>query len=149
MKYLMTLTVGACLLFSSVRAVAADEAAVRKAVEKLVATYSSHDTKTLLTLIDETIAAWEDSEQGKAAEEKRLREGFNNQKNMRVKLAQEIGIVFVAPDVAIYKAHVDVTGLAGEDGKPQPPMKRLNAWVMKKKDGDWLLAAIFSRLVES
>jgi hypothetical protein len=60
----------------------------------------------------------------------------------------EIGIIFVTPDVAVYKARMDNTGLVDEDGKALPQLKWLGAWVMVKKNGKWLSAAFFSRLIE-
>jgi len=43
---------------------------------------------------------------------------------------------------------MDNTGLVDEAGKALPQLKWLGAWVMVKKNGKWLSAAFFSRLIE-
>ena len=56
MKYLMILTVGVCLLFATVPAVAdqaADEAAVREANEQRIAVWNAKDVKAYLAFFDE------------------------------------------------------------------------------------------------
>ncbi len=152
MKYLMTLTVGVCLLFASVPAVAqnaADEAAVREAIEKLVATYNSKDVKAMVALLDETSVPWESGVKGtREGQEQYFTEVFATQKDVKSKITKEVGIVFVTPDVAIYKAYADVTGIVDDDGKAMPLAKFLGAWLMVKKGGNWLMAAYYGRPIE-
>lgn len=60
----------------------------------------------------------------------------------------EIGIVFVTPDVAIYKCRDEVTGGLDADGNPRQPEKRLAAAVYVKKNGKWLWTTWFSRPIQ-
>ncbi len=73
---------------------------------------------------------------------------FKRQPSIKSKHLEEIGIIFLTPDVAVYKARMDNTGLVDEDGKSLPQLKWLGAWVMVKKNGKWLSAAFFSRPIE-
>ena len=73
---------------------------------------------------------------------------FKRQPSIKSKRLEEIGIIFFTPDVAVYKALMDNTGLVDEDGNPLPQVKWLGAWVMVKKNGKWLSAAFFTRLIE-
>ncbi len=73
---------------------------------------------------------------------------FKRQTRIKSDLLEEIGIIFVTPDVAIYKALMDNTGLVDKEGKLRPQLKWLGAWVFVKKDGKWLNAAFFSRPIE-
>ncbi len=150
MKYLITLTIGVCLLFSSVPAMAVqaeDEAAIRKVFEQHNAAFNNHDAEGLIALSDQSTESWDGSRKG-AAQVEYYADLFKRQPSIKSKRLEEIGIIFVTPDVAVYKARMDNTGLVDEDGKPLPQLKWLGAWVMVKKNGKWLSAAFFSRLIE-
>ena len=136
MKYLMILTVGICLLLTSVPAMAdqaADEAAIRKVVKETFATWNAKDLEAHMALIDENFVE-NDLEKGKAAHRKRLEKLFSSEGYTQVKLGEEIDFVFVTPDLAIYRTH-------GED--LEPAMKWISAWILSKKSGNWLLSADF------
>ncbi len=151
MKYLITLTIGVCLLLSSVPAMAVqaeDEAAVRKVVDQLIAAFNNHDAKGMGAHGDLSVGeSWDGS--GKwTAENEGMADLFRRQPSIKNKLLEEIGIIFFTPDVAVYKALMDNTGMVDEDGKPLPQLKWLGAWVMVKRNGKWLNAAFFSRPIE-
>jgi len=151
MKYLITLTIGVCLLFSSVPAMAdqaEDEAAIRKVVEQLNAAFNNHDAKGMAALWETSLVeSWNGSAKG-AARVEYYADLFKRQPSIKSKRLEEIGIIFFTPDVAVYKALMDNTGLVDEDGKPLPQLKWLGAWVMVKRNGKWLSAAFFSRPIE-
>ena len=69
---------------------------------------------------------------------------FKRQPNIKSEILEEIGIIFFTPDVAVYKALMDNTGLVDEDGEPLPQVKFLVASVLVKKNGQWLFAAFFT-----
>jgi hypothetical protein len=147
MKYLTILTVGVNLLLASAPAVAdqaADEKAIREASDKIMAAYSAHDTKAGEAFYDKTIESWDGSGKGPAAHAKMLAEGLKNQPKMKGENLDEIGIVFVTPDVAIHKLYREYTGLVDEDGKPMPKNEQICARVFVKRNGKWLLAAYFA-----
>ena len=151
MKYLITLTIGVCLLFSSVPAMAVqaeDEAAIRKVWEQNQAAFNNHDAKGMAALWETSLVeSWNGSAKG-AARVEYYADLFKRQPSIQSERLEEIGIIFVTPDVAVYKALMDNTGLVDEDGKPLPQLKWLGAWVMVKKNGEWLSAAFFSRPIE-
>ena len=150
MKHLMILLVGVCLLLASVPAMAdqaEDEAAIRKMQQQIMAAHAKQDAKAIAALMDEDFQNWDGTVKGRAAEEKQRRENFERQK-VQAKILDEIGIVFVTPEVAIYKFRVEITGSLDADGKPLPPLKMLYASVCVKKNDKWLRAAVFNRPVE-
>ncbi len=92
--------------------------------------------------------SWDGSLKGAARFVEDMADMFKRQPNIKSKLLEEIGIIFFTPDVAVYKALMDNTGMVDEDGKPLPQVKWLGAWVMVKRNGKWLGAAFFSRPIE-
>ena len=150
MKYLITLTIGVCLLFPSVPAMAdraEDKAAIRKVFEQINAAFNNHDAKGMFALVDESSESWNGSRKG-AAQAEYYADMFKRMPSIKSERLKEIGIIFVTPDVAVYKALMDNTGLTDEDGKPLPQLKWLGAWIMVKRNGKWLSAAFFTRLIE-
>ncbi|TFB11474.1 hypothetical protein E3V55_03660 [Candidatus Marinimicrobia bacterium MT.SAG.3] len=150
MKYLITLTIGVCLLFPAVPAMAdlgEDEAAVRKAWEQSQAAFNNHDAKMMAALSDQSNESWDGNRKWTAGAD-HMADLFKRQPSIKSKRLEEIGIIFFTPDVAVYKALMDNTGLVDEDGNPLPQVKWLGAWVMVKKNGKWLSAAFFTRLIE-
>ena len=146
MKYLMISLVGVCLLIATVPAAAdqaEDEAAIRDAYKQALAAYNNRDFKVFAVLHVEAFENWDGTSKGRASLEK-----LTLPESLEAKLLDEIGIVFVTPDVAIYKYRLEMTGDVDADGKPLPPTKRLSARVFVKKDGKWLHAAAFARTIE-
>ena len=145
MKYLMIITVGICLLISvpAMADQAADEAAIREVVKQANAAFNNHDAKAMAAFDVENIESWDGKRKGR----KQLSEWFASMKG-QYKQLDEIGITFVTPDVAIFKEYGENTDRLDADGKPLPPQKALEAWVLVKKNGKWLGAAIFTRPAE-
>ena len=127
---------------------AAEEAAIREVIKKGFATWNQHDVKAHMAVYVDDYESWAGDIKGQAAWEEYFTEFWNRQKDSQVHLNDEIGIIFVTSDVAIFKAHGEYTGLIDEEGKPQPPSKWMGAWVLSKSDGKWLVSAIFTRDVE-
>lgn len=151
MKCLTIFTTGVWLLFSSVPAMAdqsEDEAAIRKVREQQDAAFSNHDAKGMAAHLDPSAESWDGSLKGAAQLTAFYADMFKRQPDIKSDLLEEIGIIFLTPDVAVYKARRDNTGLIDKDGKPRPQLKWLGAWVMVKKDNKWLVAAFFSRPIE-
>lgn len=145
--YLVVAVVGA--LFASVTPGVADEAedeaAIRKVMEQAYALANEHDAEGLTALLTEKWEDWGGNRKGRTAWKKYWSELWERQKGARGKLLEEIGIIFVTPDVAIYKAIDETTGMLDAGGKPLPSRKDLNAHVLVKENGAWLLMAVFSR----
>ncbi len=144
MKYLMILTVGVCLLFAAVPVVAqnaADEAAIREANEQRIAIWNAKkDAKAYLVFFDEDCTNGFNGNPC-AAEIRESGEFSEQDKNARIKILEQGDVVFITPDVAIYRYTSEISGRVDADGKPRPPGKSQNAVVYAKKDGKWLLAA--------
>ena len=147
MKYLITLTIAVCLLFSSVPAMAVqaeDEAAIRKVVEQNQAAFNNHDPRGMGALAEISLGEnWDGSYKWTAGAENMV-DLFKRQPNIKSEILEEIGIIFFTPDVAVYKALMDNTGLVDEDGEPLPQVKFLVASVLVKKNDQWLFAAFFT-----
>ena len=135
MKYLMILTVGICLLLASVPAMAdqaADEAAIRQAVKKLDATWNAKDLDAHVALIDENYVL-NDRKKGKAAHREYLEKLWSSEDYSQYK-DEEIDLVFVTSDVAIYRMN---------SLELRTNEKSITAWIFSKKSGRWLLSAGF------
>ena len=151
MKRMMTLTVGLCLLLPSVPALAdqaADEADVRATYQKLVTAFNNHDAKAMMSMAADVIESWGGGSKGRAARGKFFSDYFAKSK-IKCEVLGEIGVVFVSPEVAIYKVHEKYTGLIDDDGNPiATPESEIVVNVFAKQNGKWLWAARFSRAIE-
>jgi uncharacterized protein (TIGR02246 family) len=124
---------------------AAEEAAVRKAVEQMNAAFNNHDAEGMAVFWDETNENWSGNLKGVENKEY-YSDLFKRHPAIRSELLEEIGIIFVTPDVAIYKSRRENTGYVDEEGKPlTQSRKSLMAWVQVKKGGKWMNVAFFSR----
>jgi hypothetical protein len=118
-------------------------------MEQNFATWNAKDVKSHVALYDEVAVPWEYVGEGDLEMvEKYLATVFSTQKNAKAKITKEIGIVFLTPDVAIYKAYAERTGMVDGEGKALPPTKGLGAWILVKKYGEWLFAASFHRPIQ-
>jgi len=131
---------------STVRA--EDEASIRKVMGRLEAAYNNHDAGAFAALYPEDCENWEGTRKGRQAYEDYFSERFKRLKNIQVKLLEEIDIVFVTASVAIYRARHEVTGSVDEDGNRRPPYEIIEANVLVKKSGRWLISTSFSRRIE-
>jgi ketosteroid isomerase-like protein len=144
MKHLLVLTIGICLLVSvpSIAERAEDEVAIRAAMDRMYAALNRHDAKGVVAEMDESFETWEGDMKGLAAREKYWEGFFEANKEAKIELLNEIGIIFVKPDVAIFKARGQASGWGGLDGE------FLSAHVFARKNGRWLEVAAFTRPVE-
>jgi ketosteroid isomerase-like protein len=117
-----------------------DEKAIREAYEQFVDAFNRHDAQAIAQLQDESYQIWEGGATGRAAAEKEYSSRFETQYGLKAQVLDEIGIVFVTPDVAIHKARVEVS--SGET------TKYLVADVYVKRDGHWFRSAVFSTAIE-
>jgi len=149
MKHSLILTVGVCLLVSvpAMADQAEDEAAIRKVVAAIDAAYNAHDTAALLPLVDDTVVIFGRTMRDRREMQTFWSEAFAQSKNAKRRFLEEIDIVFVTPDVAIYKSRGERTGRADTDGKPLPTNQAIYARVLVKRNDTWLLAASFYQFV--
>ena len=118
------------------------EAAIRKVTEQINQAWNKHDAKTLATFFDKD---WRNFDLvGNAALESTLSELFKNQKDNKRKLLDEVAILSLTPDVAIYMGVRESTGQLDDNGKPSPPSKQRFARVYRLKEGKWLAVATYS-----
>jgi hypothetical protein len=127
---------------------AAEEAAIREAMEQMYAGANKHDVGAYTALMDENFESWDGRAKGLAAWGKNISDSWERQKDIQYTLLDEIGIQFMTPEVAIFKLYDEVAGSLDADGKSQPPYKRLVARVFVKKNGKWLYAALFLQPIE-
>jgi ketosteroid isomerase-like protein len=153
MKYLMILTVGFCLLFATVPAVAdqaADEAAIREASKKAIETLNKGDVKGHADVYAEPFMLFGTKAQTRTAHEKVHNERIARSKDnpAQRKMLDDIGIVFLTADNAIHQYRLQTTGGIDEDGKEIPPVKSYIARVYMKQNGKWLIRAHFGTPIE-
>jgi hypothetical protein len=98
--------------------------------------------------MDESFETWEGDMKGLAAREKYWEERYKTQKDSSTNVSDVIGVIFVTPEVAIWKAKLEALNMLGDDGKLIPATKFLMASVLAKKNGKWLEVASFSRPIE-
>jgi uncharacterized protein (TIGR02246 family) len=119
----------------------AERAAVRNVEKKLVDAWNAHDAKAIVAEYTEETEGWEGAVKGRAAIEQYLTKAFEGPfKNVQTKLIDEIGIVFVTPEVAIFKGRYENSEMLDEEGNALPDAKLLYAQVYVKKNGRWLAA---------
>lgn len=147
MKNVHALLIGISLWQAALPAAdrAADEAAIRRAMQQMDEAYQLRDAKAFGELMTEDFENWLGTDKGRDVNVAAGMEQLKSQPGAQYKRSGEIGIVFVAADVALYKAYWEFSGMSGAQGKPVPPVKLLGACVMVKRDGKWQMAAFFSR----
>ena len=152
MKHLLILTIGFCLLFTSLPAMAdqsADEAAIRNQMEKARAAYNSQDAEAIAATFDDmSFTGFGGTSRSRAEAQKGYTEYFEKNKTIHYEQIEEIGIDFATSEVAILRIKGEYTGGIGADGKPQQPRKTMGAVVMVKKAGEWLVKAVLEVPVE-
>ena len=123
----------------------ADEAAIRQAMERMDEAYRQRDARALGALMAEDFENWLGTDKGREVNMAAGMEALKAQPNAQYRRSGEIGIVFLAADVALYKAYWEFSGISDDQGKLLPDMKLLGACVMVKREGHWQMAAFFSR----
>ena len=122
-----------------------DEAAIIKAMEQMDEAYRLRDGQMFGALMAEDFENWLGTDKGRDINVKISLEGLKSQPNVQYKRSDELGVVFLSTEVALYKAYWEFSGMVDAAGNPLPPMKLLGACVMVKRGGKWLMAAFFSR----
>lgn len=127
----------------------AEEAAVRQAIEQALAALNDHDAKALAALYVEDYETWDGEIKGIAAYQQYYSDTFEKQKGFKYEFQKEIGLIFLKPDVALYKGRGVFTDMLDDDGSALPPQEYRHAWILTKENGKWRIAALFSALEES
>jgi ketosteroid isomerase-like protein len=128
---------------------AAEESAVRDAYQQLLSGFNNHDAKAMMSMAAESIEFWNGGAKGLTEHEKWFSDYFGEREQIKCEVIEEVGVVFVSSDVAIYKIREEYTGRIGDDGNPtDAPFRQLVANVFAKENGRWLWAARFARPIE-
>jgi len=127
---------------------AKDEAAIREVVEQINTIHNRHEVEPLVALFDETVENWTGSIRGRAAYEKAIAGLFAREADRLQEELEEVGILFVTDDVAVYKSRRQVTGEVDSAGKELPPQTVNLARIFVKREGRWFLAAWFAMPVD-
>jgi uncharacterized protein (TIGR02246 family) len=128
---------------------AAEEAAIRNIREQLITALNNHDAAAFVALFADDYETWDGETKGIVAYEQSYSELLELQKDLKYEFQQEIGIIFLKPDFAVYKGRGVFTDMLDEDGNTLPPQEMRHAWILMKEDGRWLITANFSALEES
>ncbi len=127
---------------------AKEEAAIREVVEQINTIHNRHEVEPLVALFDETVENWTGEIRGRAAYEKAIAGLFEREGKRLQKEVEEVGIVFVTDDVAIYKSRRQVTGEVDSAGNELPPQTVKLARIFVKREDRWFLSAWFAMPVD-
>jgi uncharacterized protein (TIGR02246 family) len=127
---------------------AAEEAAIRKVAEQVTTAMNNHDAAAFVAFFADNYETWDGETKGIEAYQQSYSDTFEQAKDIAYEFQQEIGIIFLKPDVAIYKARGVFTNMPDDDGNVLPPQEMRHAWILMKEDGRWLIAANFTALEE-
>jgi ketosteroid isomerase-like protein len=127
---------------------ASEEEAIRKSYEQIYAAANNHDAKAYMALYTDNYESWDGSIKGRAAWEEYLSEFWTHNEDRQYEIVEDIGIIFVKPDVALYKCRGRTIGVVDENGSQLPPMNRLWANIFVKVNGQWLIEADFSQSID-
>ncbi len=153
MRLLMILTVGVCLLIAAVPVMAqsaADEAAIREASKQSMELLNKGDIKAHLDLYAEPFMVFGTTAVARTGHDTTHQESIARSKDnpAHTEMLEEIGIMFLTPDVAIHQFQDQTTGGVDEDGKAISTEKSYVARIYTKQNGKWLLSAIFGTPIE-
>lgn len=126
-----------------------DAAAIRELVAEGFAALNRHDAKAYVDLYAEDYENWTGVRQGRVALVDLYTTIWERQTDRQYELLEELGLVFVTPDVAILKGRSLTSGRLDRNGRPLPSLKRLVAWVLARKNGTWQYQAIFQRPIRN
>ncbi len=112
-----------------------------KVVEHGYAALNNHVVDAMFDLAVTDFETWSEEVKGREALKKSWTKAFEQQPGDQRKMTEDLGIKFFSSDVAVHKHRMENTGRVDEDGKPLPPREFLEALVLVKKEGKWLMAA--------
>jgi ketosteroid isomerase-like protein len=121
----------------------AEEKAIREALAQILDAYGASDSKTMASLSDETFMNTRMVRTGREEVEKWWATVFEAWGPTTVHPIRDFGIVFVTPDVAIWRGISEFRDRVDADGNPVPPQQVIGANVWVKRNGRWYRAATF------
>jgi ketosteroid isomerase-like protein len=127
--------------------VEAEKAEILETIKKSFEGLNNQDIQAHLSTLTEDFETWS-GKGDKNTREKSFTERWEWQKNVKYNVVEELGITFISPDVALYKARCENTGEIQKDGTPLPTHKWQGVWILAKRDGKWLIPAWYSRPIE-
>ena len=146
-----------CLTFSCQRAeevaeepavdIEAEKAAIRETMKTAIEGINNHDIQAHLSTLTEDFETWS-GKGDKETREKNFMELWEWQKNVKYNVVEELGITFITPDVALYKARCESTGEIEKNGTPIPRNEWQGVWILAKNDGRCLIPAWYTRPIE-
>jgi ketosteroid isomerase-like protein len=148
MRHAIILLVGISMLISvpAVADQAADEAAIRKAMDDLLTIYNKHDENAFAALWDEKTILFTTKAEG-STEIAGLIAGIfeRHKRSIQSRELEELGLDFVTADVAVLRVRLEFTQRYDREGNQAPDRKAEIGYVLVKKNGKWLFSAAFER----
>ena len=136
--------VGSAVLSVPALGAEGDVAGVREGCEAIVTAWNKHDAKSVAAVFTEDadlIGADGRLVSGRAEIEKMLAADHSGALREASLQVMKEPVRFPTPDVAVSDAEVQITGVAGPDGKKMGPMTLMVTNVWKKVDGKWRVFA--------
>ncbi len=126
----------------------ADErAAILKTVDQQFEAFNKHDAEAVALPAAEHYENWDCSIKNRASKVQTIERLFREHPNIQGRRIK-YRIIFVTPDVLIYKDIAEFSNMVGKNGEPLPPDYELWAGVWVKKDGKWVEVASFEKEIK-
>ena len=120
-----------------------ETAAIREVMDQVLVAYGNQDIKTMTEISHDVLMSYGQVARGKTEVEAFWAAKFRQWGDQKVAPSQDLGIEFLAPNVAVWRGMGEFIDRTDPDGKPLPPQKYIGANVYIKSEGKWRRGAAF------
>ena len=145
--FILCFCVFSIFLFNAFADEVEDKLAILKLVDQQFEAFNKHDAEAVALPAAENYENWDYSVKNKAAKIQTISRLFKEHPNIQGKRIK-YRIIFVTPDVAIYKDIAEFFNMVDKNGKTLPPDYELWAGVWVKKNGKWVEVASFCKEIK-
>ena len=120
-----------------------EEAAIREVMDQVLDAYGNRDSRAMAEASHDQFITFARITRGKAEIEEFWSGKFKQWGDQKLEPSQDLGVEFLAPNVAVWRSQGAFIDRPGTDGKPLPPQKFVGANLYIKKAGKWRRATAF------
>jgi uncharacterized protein (TIGR02246 family) len=118
---------------------------VRATFSEIISAFNAHDAERWASVMDPSFVNWPGDVRGADEERRFIAAYFGRQRGTQYQQLDEIGLVLLTPEVALYRTYGEVRNAVDTNGQVQPPSRILEAWLFRKRGDNWRVAAYFTR----